>query len=142
MFIKPISDNCSSLLLFSRTSVSANDGNWHHICMTWESSAGSWQLFKDGRIAASGRGLAKGHCIRGGGLLVLGQEQDSLGGSFDARQSFIGELTGVNVWSRVIRNNEITRLSRACMTGEGDILQWHNFKADVRGSVQLIYPTC
>lgn len=137
-----ISDNCSSLLLFSHTSVSANDGDWHHICITWENIAGSWQLFKDGRIAASGRGLAKGHWIRGGGLLLLGQEQDSLGGSFDAQQSFIGELTGVNVWGHVLRGDEITRMSRVCLTGDGDIIQWRSFKANVRGSVHSIDPSC
>lgn len=126
----------------SHTSVSANDGDWHHICITWENIAGSWQLFKDGRIAASGRGLAKGHWIRGGGLLLLGQEQDSLGGSFDAQQSFIGELTGVNVWGHVLRGDEITRMSRVCLTGDGDIIQWRNFKANVRGSVHSIDPSC
>ncbi|XP_022796673.1 uncharacterized protein LOC111335087 [Stylophora pistillata] len=126
----------------SHTSVSANDGDWHHICITWENIAGSWQLFKDGRIAASGRGLAKGHWIRGAGLLLLGQEQDSLGGSFDAQQSFIGELTGVNVWGHVLRGDEITRMSRVCLTGDGDIIQWRNFKANVRGSVHSIDPSC
>lgn len=49
-----------SLPLFRHTSVSANDGDWHHICTTWKNIAGSWKLFKDGRVAASGHGLAKG----------------------------------------------------------------------------------
>lgn len=49
-----------SLPLFRRTSVSANDGDWYHICTTWENIAGSWKLFKDGRVAASGHGLAEG----------------------------------------------------------------------------------
>ena len=86
--------------------------------------------------------FTQGHWIRGGGLLLLGQEQDSLGGSFNARQSFIGELTGVNVWGHVLRGDEITRMSRVCLTGEGDIIQWRNFKANVRGSVQSIDPSC
>ena len=43
------------------TSVSANDGKWHHICAAWESTAGSWKLIKDGYLGASGRGLAKGN---------------------------------------------------------------------------------
>ena len=51
--------------LFSRNSgyqasASANDGKWHHICATWENTAGSWKLFKDGGDVASGTGLAKG----------------------------------------------------------------------------------
>lgn len=124
------------------TSVSANDGDWHHICTTWENIAGSWKLFKDGRVAASGHGLAKGHWIRGGGVLILGQEQDSLGGNFEASQSFIGKLTGVNIWGRVIREDEIMRMSKKCQIGEGDLFQWRNFQTNVRGSVRSIYPSC
>ena len=47
--------------LFSgRRSVSVNDGKWHHICLTWENTAGSWKLYKDGKVAASGKGLKTG----------------------------------------------------------------------------------
>ena len=46
--------------VFRRTSVSANDGKWHHICVTWENTAGSWRLYKDGKVEASGKGLETG----------------------------------------------------------------------------------
>ncbi|XP_078364483.1 neuronal pentraxin-2-like [Oculina patagonica] len=124
------------------TSVSANDGKWHHICLTWENIAGSWNLFKDGYVAASGKGLKTGHVIRGGGALVLGQEQDSLGGSFDANQSFIGEMTGVNVWNHVIKEKEIRRLSKSCLTGVGNVFKWRDFKAHLVGSVKIFKPSC
>ena len=42
------------------THVSANDGKWHHICLAWENTAGSWKLFKDGSLGGNGEGLAKG----------------------------------------------------------------------------------
>ena len=49
------------VVLFSgRTSISANDGKWHHICFVWENTAGSWKLYKDGKIVASGKSLSKG----------------------------------------------------------------------------------
>lgn len=44
----------------SSSSVSANDGKWHHICVTWENNSGSWKLFKDGSVAASGTSLKTG----------------------------------------------------------------------------------
>ena len=28
----------------------ANDGEWHHIAVSWKSSDGSWQCFKDGSL--------------------------------------------------------------------------------------------
>lgn len=124
------------------TSVSANDGKWHHICLTWENTAGSWKLFRDGSVAASGKSLQTGHMIRANGSLVLGQEQDSKGGKFEAHQSFIGEMTGVNIWDHVIKDQEIARMSKSCLTGVGNVFQWREFKAHIKGSVKIIKPSC
>ena len=83
-----------------------------------------------------------GHVIRGNGVLVLGQEQDSVGGSFDANQNFIGEMTGVNIWDHVIRDQEIMRMSKSCLTGEGNVFKWRDFKTRAGGSVKIIKPSC
>ena len=80
--------------------------------------------------------------IRGGGALVLGQEQDSQGGSFDANQCFIGEMTGVNIWDHVIREQEIARMSNSCFAGVGNVFQWRDFKRHLKGSVRIINPSC
>ena len=80
--------------------------------------------------------------IRGGGTLVLGQEQDSFGGSFDANQSFLGEMSDVNIWDHVIKDQEIMRMSKSCLTGKGNVFQWRDFKAHVKGSVQITDPSC
>jgi len=124
------------------TSVSTNDGKWHHICTTWENTAGSWKLYKDGKISAAGKGLETGHVVRSGGALVLGQDQDSVGGSFQASQSFIGEMTGVNIWDHVIREQEIKRMSKSCLAGVGNVFQWRDFKPHLKGSVKIIKPSC
>ncbi|XP_066019962.1 neuronal pentraxin-1-like isoform X2 [Pocillopora verrucosa] len=124
------------------TSVSANDGKWHHICLTWEKTTGSWKLFQDGSVAARGKSLQTGHMIRANGSLVLGQEQDSKGGKFEAHQSFIGEMTGVNIWDHVIKDQEIARMSKSCLTGVGNVFQWREFKAHIKGSVKIIEPSC
>ena len=36
------------------TRVSANDGAWHHLAVTWQSSNGDLKVFKDGVIDYSG----------------------------------------------------------------------------------------
>ena len=94
---------------------SANDGKWHHICMTWQNSDGAWQFYKDGELQSHNTGLSKGQTIQGGGSLVLGQEQDSVGGSFDSSQSFQGSLTNVNVWSYVLSASAIKSMSMSCL---------------------------
>ena len=83
-----------------------------------------------------------GNMIRPGGALVLGQEHVSVGGRFDARQSFIGELTDVNIWDHVIKEQEIKRMSKSCLTGVGNLFQWPDFKAHIKGSVKIIEPSC
>ena len=80
--------------------------------------------------------------IRGGGALVLGQEQDSVGGSFAAHQNFLGEMSNVNIWDHVIKDQEIMRMSKSCLTGKGNVYQWREFKAHVRGSVKIVDPSC
>ena len=83
-----------------------------------------------------------GYVIRGGGFLVLGQDQDSLGGGFEPDQSFIGEMTGVNIWSRVLVDQDIAALSKSCLAGEGDVFEWSDFKNHTKGGVQLIDASC
>ena len=72
--------------------------------------------------------------IRGGGALVLGQDQDSLGGVFQGFQSFLGEMTGVNIWDHVIEEQEIT----SCQAKVGNVFQWRYFKNHLKGSVKII----
>ena len=128
-------------LLFRSTHVSANDDAWHHICFTWENTAGSWQLYKDGKRESQGAGLSVGHEIRGGGAVVLGQEQDSVGGGFDSSQSFVGELSGVNVWDHVISSDDISRMSKACTAEEGNVITWFDVRSGIRGNVTIIEPS-
>ncbi|XP_023222403.1 sushi, von Willebrand factor type A, EGF and pentraxin domain-containing protein 1-like [Centruroides sculpturatus] len=45
------------------TDVTANDGKWHHICVTWSSPTGAWSIYKDGEQADKGIGLAVGTFI-------------------------------------------------------------------------------
>ena len=121
--------------------MSTNDGEWHHICFTWENTAGSWHLYKDGIRESEGSGLSVGHVITGGGAVVLGQEQDSVGGRFSSKASFVGELSGVNVWDQVISSDNISRMSKACTAEEGNVITWFDFRSGIRGNVQIIEPS-
>ena len=70
------------------TDVTANDGAWHFIAVTWESGGGTWRIYRDGVLQDSGDGLATGQIIQDGGLVVIGQEQDHRGEDFSAAESF------------------------------------------------------
>ena len=95
-------------------SVSANDNEWHHICVSWENTAGSMNFFKDGVLSANATNFKVAHVIRSGGSLMLGQEQDSVGGGLSSAQSFQGFLSNLNMWDYVLCQEIIKRMSKAC----------------------------
>ncbi|XP_078377598.1 neuronal pentraxin-1-like [Oculina patagonica] len=124
-----------------RTSVSANDGNWHHICATWKNT-GAWKFYKDGSLAQSGAGFQTGYTVKGGGSLMLGQEQDSTGGGLVANESLKGMLTNVNVWNRELTSCEIEALStNSCLAGEGNVYKWADFIYGVKGNAAVVIPS-
>lgn len=122
--------------------MSANDGEWHHICVSWENTAGSLDFYIDSVLSANVTNFKKGHMIRSGGSLVLGQEQDSLGGSFTSAQSFQGLLTNLNVWDLALCPDTIARISKGCLYEEpGSVYKWSYFKYGVRGQSRLVVPS-
>jgi len=127
-------------LFYRTTSVSANDGKWHHICASWENNAGSWKFYKDGRVKKQGESLKVGHVIRSGGSLVVGIEQDPPG-EFQPNQSFKGMTTNLNVWDHVLLAEEIESLSKSCLSGEGNVVKWTDLIHDHRGKTKLVIPS-
>ena len=51
-----------------------------------------------------GSGLQANTVILGGGVLVIGQEQDCLGGCFSSSQEFIGKNLTLEIGSRCFKN--------------------------------------
>jgi len=84
-----------------------DDNKHHHLVYTWRSSDGEWFLYLDGVQIATGSGLQTGYSLVGGGIVVLGQDQDAAGGGFDATQAWKGELDEVRVYDRVLSPIEI-----------------------------------
>ncbi|XP_075576080.1 neuronal pentraxin-1 [Pelecanus crispus] len=111
-----------------------NDGKWHHICVTWTTRDGVWEAYQDGTQTGSGENLAPYHPIKPQGVLVLGQEQDTLGGGFDATQAFVGELAHFNVWDRKLSPGEVYGLA-TCSTRAlaGNVIAWAEANIDVYG---------
>jgi len=92
--------------------VSANDGNWYYIVVTWRSYDGKLRLYKDDNEAYLGT-LSTGYSIGSGGCLVIGQEQDLLCGGFEINQAFLGLIDEVRIYNRVLSDKEIKALYEA-----------------------------
>lgn len=72
--------------------------------------------------------------------MILGQEQDSVGGSFEQKQSFVGRLAFVNVWSYTLPDGAIKELARCCRAGEGNVYMWSDFIYGIRGNPRVVIP--
>lgn len=98
----------------------------------------------DGTIKDSGTSLQEGHVIKGGGVVVIGQDQDYVPGDpgwFQYSESFVGSISGVNLWNTVLPQDEVLRMSNTCNVGIGNALQWSDFQNKIHGDVILEDPS-
>lgn len=119
---------------------------WLHVCGTWSSEQGLASLWADGKKVVSTTGVAKGHVLADGGSFQLGQEQNGAGvpgfeTGFDPKLAFVGMMTGVNMWSRVLSGEEISQLAlregRACGQ-RGDTVAWGVTEMIPHGGAQFV----
>uniref|UniRef100_A0A3Q3WIM7 Pentraxin (PTX) domain-containing protein n=1 Tax=Mola mola TaxID=94237 RepID=A0A3Q3WIM7_MOLML len=106
---------------------------WQHICVSWTLRDGVWKAYQGGKMKGRGEGLAAWHPIKPGGVLILGQEQDTLGGHFDASQALVGELSQFNMWDRVLKPAEVAALADCSSSALGNIAPWTDHDVDVYG---------
>jgi hypothetical protein len=123
----PVSGDYNELLLFQQSAPSdlmvnvkmqssgrlpnpVNDGVWHHLAFTRQGATG--RLYVDGAMVAS-RPYPEGPLDIGPGGMMLGQEQDCLGGCFQTGQAFDGLLDEVAVYGRALSEGEIQQIADA-----------------------------
>ena len=89
----------------------------------------------------SGSGLETGTLINYGGIVVVGQDQDSFGGGFDPKQSWFGEVSGLNVWGEVRSDTDIKAEFQECHVTTGSIIEWPQLyaKDSLHGNV-CVFP--
>ncbi|NXD39636.1 AGRD2 protein, partial [Copsychus sechellarum] len=119
------------------------DGQWHHFCVTWQQENGTWAIYADGKRRASASGLCSGgtsapQAIFGQGTFIIGQDQDSLGGTFRAKESFSGNITDLHIWQRVLSSEQIEKV-RSCWLLEQDLVfGWSSNALEVESTVQAV----
>lgn len=86
-------------------------GTWHAVCMAWISARGRYYIFLDGKKVKTGKRKCAGCVMEGGGVVVLGVEQDHAGGGFNHKQVTNAHLTHLNFWSIALDQNQLQRLS-------------------------------
>ena len=104
---------------------------WFHFCWSFSSISGKSKMYYNGDL------INTQHLKLNGTLTALlkpskmfkeafmfGQEPDSLMGKFDPLETFIGDLSELNVWSCVLPDDAILNMSHCLTYREGDIVSW------------------
>ncbi|NXT00611.1 AGRD2 protein, partial [Jacana jacana] len=119
------------------------DGQWHHFCVTWQQENGTWAIYADGKRRASASGLcavgpSNPQAIYGQGTFIIGQDQDSLGGTFREKESFSGNITDLHIWQKVLSAEQIEKV-RSCWVVEQDLVfGWSSNALEVESTVQEV----
>ncbi len=78
-----------------------NDDQWHHILLIVNNATNGVSLYIDGIFQGGERLTLDAFNVAEGGL-VVGQEQDSIGGGFDVNQAFAGSIDEIRIEQRII----------------------------------------
>ena len=106
------------------------DGTWHFVALTWNQTRA--QFYFDGQAVGSplitepGFEIAESVSVpisrplslSPGGVLVLGQDQDSVDGDYSVEQALIGGLDEVAIYDRVLSPEQIRDIFTATTCGE------------------------
>ncbi|XP_069842086.1 adhesion G protein-coupled receptor D2 [Dendropsophus ebraccatus] len=113
------------------SSLFSNDGQWHHICLTWQRRNGTINLYAEGEWKTSFKISASEDIIMGG-IFIVGQDQDSYGGTFKENEAFSGNITGLDVWAKVLSEDQILKLSLCGKLEQDIVFGWstHNLETE------------
>ena len=85
-------------------------------------------VYVDGSFAEGIENI-NGEALPVGGVWIIGQDEDDVGGNFDRNQAFAGELTELHVWNRVLSHAEIKDLASSCASNmKGNYIAFGDFK--------------
>ena len=78
--------------------------------------------------------------LASGGVLIVGQEQDDMGGFFDSTQSLSGKISQVEIWSKELDSFQIADLAQ-CRQMTIDIperiVKWESADWTVKGNASV-----
>lgn len=79
------------------------------------------------------------HFLSGRGNVVIGQDQDAVGGKFSESESFLGEMAYVDIWSRILEPQEVITNMESCSNESnfGDLYGWPEMQENVHGDVKV-----
>lgn len=120
--------------------------SWNHFCWTYSIKTGIHKLYHNGQwvgtVSMINEHQLSGSLIRGSSSVydsafIIGQEPDSMRGDFSKAQAFPGEIAELNIWDRLIGENDIFEIAKCMNTYKGNAVTWKKSLLTM-GSVKII----
>ncbi|PFX15365.1 G-protein coupled receptor GRL101 [Stylophora pistillata] len=123
----------------SEHSMDVMDSTWHHVCVSWDGKVRQLVVFKDGyrnfKLNDFWTPLLQ---KPNKGVVTIGFRNKSGNAS-----AVIGRLSGFNIWSLLVTENEILRMSYGCGEVIGNAMDWGKVTNGLIGEVEVrSLPTC
>ncbi|XP_069771481.1 mucosal pentraxin-like [Narcine bancroftii] len=109
---------------------------WTPICVTWDGQTGLSEAWVHGKRTVAKNSNERREVVAEG-VVILGQDQDSVGGGFNRKQRYVGELTDLNLWDSVLCKSEMPVSSRR---ERGNVIGWADINYGIKGNVTIINP--
>ncbi|KFV49199.1 Serum amyloid P-component, partial [Gavia stellata] len=106
-----------------------------HICASWESSTSLVGFWFNGKPWPH-KGLQRGYTVGRRRPLCWGRSRTPLRGSFDAQQSFMGEISSVYMWDMGTSTSAMA-VAMHNSPSEAPTFGWRNFPYKMVGKVYL-----
>lgn len=75
-------------------------------------------------------------------MMILGQEQDIVGGNFTVSEAFYGSISQMNVWDSILNDQDIRTLASSCALDRyGSLVAWGDFLNDIDGNLETVQPS-
>ncbi|KAK7077240.1 hypothetical protein SK128_015396 [Halocaridina rubra] len=105
---------------------------WHHFCHIL--SRRDYIIYWEGEVYGTGI-LTSGRGYRLNGTLVVGQEQDSLGGTFAISQVLQGDIAQLSIWDKQLTPAEIKDMANCLATGRGNAFSLDTATINMLGNI-------
>ncbi|MEM6472004.1 MAG: LamG-like jellyroll fold domain-containing protein [Planctomycetota bacterium] len=98
------------------------DGEEHTVSLAWDQETGDLTVYVDG-VPEYSSVVSVGD-LPSNGTIVLGQEQDSVGGGFDDAQIFEGQISDVRIYDEALSEEQIADNAAGNVEESGLVTNW------------------
>ena len=113
---------------------------WNHFCWTYSNTTGISSLYHNGKrigrfslldeYGHTGPGIYGSKNVHDAAL-IIGQEPDSMRGDYIESQAFPGDISELNIWDKILEEEEISSMANCTYLHRGNIVMWDKTKLDV-----------